>query len=165
MSSYRSDRAKRRAAKLRNTRILIISVILLVIAMGAYYLFSIKDLEPVPTINASLITTGSGLQYADLVIGDGAEAVVGKTVEVHYTGWLEDGTVFDSSLKRGKPFSFILGAGNVIKGWDEGVAGMRAGGKRRLVIPPELGYGSNGIKDVIPPNATLTFDVELINLK
>ncbi len=105
------------------------------------------------------------LQKEDLVVGTGDEAVTGKRVDVHYTGWLTDGTKFDSSVDRGKPFTFQLGAGMVIKGWDEGVAGMRVGGKRKLTIPPELGYGARGAGGVIPPGATLVFDVELLGVK
>jgi FKBP-type peptidyl-prolyl cis-trans isomerase len=111
------------------------------------------------------ITTGSGLRYTELATGDGDEAVRGKTVEVHYTGWLENGTKFDSSLDRRQPFAFALGAGQVIRGWDEGVAGMKVGGKRRLVIPPDLGYGARGAGGVIPPNATLIFEVELLKVR
>jgi FKBP-type peptidyl-prolyl cis-trans isomerase len=111
----------------------------------------------------------SGLKYVDLKEGDGAEAKKGDTVEVHYTGWLyEDGKAgkkFDSSLDRKEPFSFKLGAGKVIKGWDEGVAGMKVGGKRKLIIPPDLGYGKSGAGDAIPPNATLLFEVELLKVK
>jgi FKBP-type peptidyl-prolyl cis-trans isomerase FkpA len=113
----------------------------------------------------------AGLAKTDTVVGKGKEAVAGKTVEVNYTGWLHDpaakgkrGKQFDSSVGRG-PFSFPLGAGRVIKGWDEGVAGMKVGGKRTLVIPPELGYGAQGAGGVIPPNATLVFDVELLDVK
>src|SRR5262245_51421959 len=102
------------------------------------------------------------LKVEDLVVGTGAEAVAGKTVSVHYTGTLTDGSKFDSSLDRGKPFGFPLGAGRVIKGWDEGVAGMKVGGKRKLTIPPELGYGARGFPPVIPANATLVFEVELL---
>jgi peptidylprolyl isomerase len=114
---------------------------------------------------SGIITTASGLQFQDLVVGSGPQAKAGNTVVVHYTGWLEDGTKFDSSLERGEPFGFTLGAGRVIAGWDEGVAGMQVGGKRKLVIPPELGYGSAGAGNVIPPNATLIFEVELLDLK
>ena len=111
-------------------------------------------------------TTPSGLQYEDSVVGDGATAASGQHVTVHYTGWLyQDGAAgrkFDSSKDRGQPFEFSLGAGMVIRGWDEGVAGMRVGGTRRLVISPELGYGARGAGGVIPPNATLLFEVELL---
>ena len=101
----------------------------------------------------------------DLVVGTGSEAVAGKQVVVHYTGWLEDGTQFDSSLDRGEPFEFGLGMGQVIVGWDQGVAGMLEGGQRRLTIPPEYGYGPAGAGGVIPPNATLIFEVELLEVK
>ncbi len=105
------------------------------------------------------------LKVKDLVAGKGAEAKPGDRVSVHYTGWLEDGTKFDSSLDRKQPFQFTLGAGEVIKGWDEGVAGMRIGGKRKLTIPPELGYGEQGAGGVIPPNAVLTFEVQLLGIE
>jgi FKBP-type peptidyl-prolyl cis-trans isomerase FkpA len=114
-------------------------------------------------------TTASGLQYIDNVVGDGAEAAAGQHVSVHYTGWLykdgEQGAKFDSSRDRNDPFDFPLGAGMVIKGWDEGVQGMKIGGQRTLIIPPELGYGARGAGGVIPPNATLKFDVELLGLE
>jgi len=113
----------------------------------------------------NVVTTDSGLQYEDLVVGDGQEAKSGDTVSVHYTGWLTDGTKFDSSLDRGEEFEFPLGAGRVIKGWDEGVAGMKIGGKRKLTIPPELGYGDRGAGALIPPGATLIFEVELFGIK
>jgi FKBP-type peptidyl-prolyl cis-trans isomerase FkpA len=112
-----------------------------------------------------MTTTASGLQYADTVIGDGAQAKDGDTVSVHYTGWLEDNTKFDSSKDRNQAFSFKLGTGMVIKGWDEGVAGMKIGGTRKLTIPSELGYGARGAGGVIPPNASLIFEVELLGIK
>jgi FKBP-type peptidyl-prolyl cis-trans isomerase len=111
-----------------------------------------------------VVTTKSGLKYIDEKEGTGKAAKKGDTVEVHYTGWLKDGKKFDSSRDRGKPFRFPLGAGKVIKGWDEGVQGMKEGGKRKLIIPPELAYGERGAGGVIPPNAELTFDVELIKV-
>jgi len=110
------------------------------------------------------VTTPSGLKYTDLETGQGTEAQTGKNVSVHYTGWLENGTKFDSSKDSGRPFSFPLGAGHVIRGWDEGVAGMKVGGKRRLTIPADLGYGARGADGVIPPNATLIFEVELLKV-
>ena len=114
----------------------------------------------------ALTTTASGLQYEDVVVGQGAEAISGADVKVHYTGWLyqdgQQGAKFDSSRDRNEPFRFALGAGMVIRGWDEGVAGMKVGGQRTLIIPPELGYGARGAGGVIPPNATLKFDVELL---
>jgi FKBP-type peptidyl-prolyl cis-trans isomerase len=112
-----------------------------------------------------VVTTKSGLKYEELKEGTGAEAKKGDTVEVHYTGWLTDGKKFDSSLDRNEPFGFTLGAGKVIKGWDEGVAGMKVGGKRKLMVPPELGYGARGYPPVIPANAELIFEVELLKIK
>jgi FKBP-type peptidyl-prolyl cis-trans isomerase len=109
-------------------------------------------------------TTASGLQYWDVVVGTGAMAAPGNTVKVHYSGFLATGQKFDSSRDRGEPFSFPLGAGQVIKGWDEGVAGMKVGGQRQLRIPPALGYGAAGAGGAIPPNATLIFDVELLEV-
>ncbi len=108
------------------------------------------------------MTTSSGLKYQDLVVGNGPLPKAGRRVRVHYTGWLTNGTKFDSSVDRNEPFDFTLGTGNVIAGWDEGVASMHVGGKRKLIIPPNLAYGSAGAGGVIPPNATLVFDVELI---
>lgn len=110
------------------------------------------------------ITTDSGLQYVEIEAGDGASPQRGQTVVVHYTGTLEDGTKFDSSRDRNRPFSFKIGVGQVIKGWDEGVASMQVGGRRKLIIPPDLGYGARGAGGVIPPNATLIFDVELLKI-
>lgn len=114
---------------------------------------------------AAMTHTASGLYVEDVKAGTGAVAEAGKTVVVHYTGWLPDGTKFDSSLDRNQPYSFQLGAGRVIKGWDEGVAGMKVGGERKLVIPPDLAYGPGGRAPVIPPNATLVFDVQLVDVK
>ncbi len=119
---------------------------------------------------AEMKTTASGLRYEDTTVGTGAEAVRWKQVQVHYTGWLDEGNgkkgrKFDSSVDRGQPFGFLLGAGMVIKGWDEGVAGMKVGGKRTLYIPSALGYGARGAGEVIPPNANLIFDVELLGVK
>lgn len=108
------------------------------------------------------ITTASGLIFEDLVIGEGDTAAAGIEVTVHYTGWLTDGQKFDSSKDRNDPFMFPLGAGHVIRGWDEGVQGMKVGGKRKLTIPPALGYGARGAGGAIPPNATLVFEVELL---
>ncbi len=113
-----------------------------------------------------MLTTATGLQITDTQVGSGATAVAGQRVSVHYTGWLyqggKAGSKFDSSKDRGQPFQFALGAGQVIRGWDEGVQGMKVGGTRHLVIPPELGYGARGAGGVIPPNATLLFEVELL---
>jgi FKBP-type peptidyl-prolyl cis-trans isomerase FkpA len=111
------------------------------------------------------ITTASGLKYEDLEAGAGNPAKPGQKAKVHYTGWLTDGRKFDSSLDRNDPFEFTLGAGMVIRGWDEGVAGMKVGGKRKLHIPPDLGYGARGAGGVIPPNADLVFEVELLGLR
>lgn len=110
-------------------------------------------------------TTASGLIYEELTAGTGATATPGQTVVVHYTGWLADGTQFDSSKGRNDPFEFRLGAGQVIRGWDEGVAGMSVGGKRLLTIPPQLGYGARGAGGVIPPDAVLLFEVELLKIR
>ena len=120
--------------------------------------------EPGTAGEATWTKTASGLEIQELKIGDGEAAEAGKKVKVHYTGWLLDGTKFDSSVDRGKPFSFRVGAGEVIQGWDEGVAGMKEGGKRKLRIPADLGYGSRGAGGVIPGNATLIFDVELLKV-
>lgn len=144
-------------------------VLLLVIALPACSSNGDNtDDPPTPrTVEAAdFTTTESGLQYHDFTEGDGAEAATGDRVTVHYNGWLEaDSTLFDSSVQRGQPFSFELGAGQVIEGWDEGVAGMRVGGERQLVIPPALGYGDQGAGDAIPPGATLIFEVELLSVE
>jgi peptidylprolyl isomerase len=114
--------------------------------------------------NQNIVTTPSGLQYVDVVEGTGAIPEAGQKVTVHYTGTLEDGTKFDSSRDRNRPFEFRIGQGQVIRGWDEGLSTMKVGGQRRLIIPPELGYGARGAGGVIPPNATLIFDVELLGV-
>jgi len=142
---------------------LLIALAVLVVASGCGN--ADKSSSSGPTkVSGQPNTTASGLQYWDLVVGTGAPASAGSQVRVHYTGWLTNGEKFDSSVDRGQPFSFPLGEGQVIKGWDEGVAGMKVGGKRQLRIPPELGYGASGAGGVIPPNATLIFDVELIDV-
>lgn len=121
------------------------------------------------TQGSKMTTTPTGLQYEDTVVGTGASPETGQICVMHYTGWLyvdgKKGSKFDSSLDRGQPFEFPIGTGRVIKGWDEGVAGMKVGGKRTLIIPPQLGYGARGAGGVIPPNATLIFDVELLGVK
>ena len=161
--STRSERARRRATRQRNQRIAILAFIIFVIALVAFFVW--QGRPKISETSDNMITTASGLQYEDLEVGDGATAQEGNTVIVHYTGWLEDGTKFDSSLDRDVPFDFILGTGGVIQGWDEGVAGMKVGGVRKLVIPPELGYGPSGAGGVIPPNATLIFEVELLEIR
>jgi len=115
--------------------------------------------------NVQKMTTPSGLQYEEVEVGTGPVPQAGQTVIVHYTGWLTDGKKFDSSVDRGQPFQFVLGKGMVIKGWDEGLSTMKVGGKRRLTIPADLGYGPRGAGGVIPPNATLVFDVQLLGIK
>jgi len=133
------------------------------IILGILTMASGQDNSAPTKVTGKGTTTASGLQYWDITVGGGATATAGKTVKVHYTGWLTNGKKFDSSVDRGQPFSFPLGGGQVIKGWDEGVAGMKVGGKRQLHIPPDLGYGARGAGGVIPPNATLIFDVELLD--
>ncbi|MBZ5506340.1 MAG: FKBP-type peptidyl-prolyl cis-trans isomerase [Acidobacteriia bacterium] len=116
-------------------------------------------------VSGKPVLTASGLQYWDIKVGTGALAGASKKVKVHYTGWLVDGKEFDSSLDSGEPIEFELGTGQVIKGWDQGIVGMKVGGKRQLHIPPALGYGARGAGSAIPPNATLIFDVELVGVK
>ena len=141
--------------------LIFISLAVLGVACG-----SSSDSDSEVIMEEETITTPSGLQYRDLVVGTGEVASAGRTAVVHYTGWLLDGTKFDSSVDRGTPFEFPLGAGRVIKGWDEGVATMNVGGKRELIIPPDLAYGAQGAAGgLIPANATLKFEVELLELK
>jgi FKBP-type peptidyl-prolyl cis-trans isomerase len=153
---------------MKNGRALLSNVRLPVFLVGGWIIllimFAINPLSG-KTAEEGLVTTVSGLQYVDLVVGSGREAHAGETAIVHYTGKLTDGTQFDSSKGRKEPFPFRLGAGQVIRGWDEGVEGMKIGGIRKLVIPPQLGYGSRGAGSVIPPNATLIFEVELLDLR
>jgi FKBP-type peptidyl-prolyl cis-trans isomerase FkpA len=118
-----------------------------------------------PEVNLPSTPLPNGIEFIDIQVGTGDQALAGKLVTVHYTGWLTDGKKFDSSRDHNRPFDFQLGAGNVIRGWDEGVQGMRVGGQRRLIIPPSLGYGQRGAPGAIPPNATLIFDVELLKVQ
>ena len=168
-ATLREQRRAARAARLARQRAIVSGVILLAVVALALYIFRDKLFGQAPQTGAptegGAITTASGLQYEDLVVGEGTAAVAGDTVSVHYTGWLEDGTQFDSSVDRGVPYEFILGVGSVIPGWDEGVAGMQVGGTRKLIIPPDLAYGAGGSGGVIPPNATLVFEVQLLEIK
>ena len=141
------------------------TVLLMLISVLTFTAPSVAEEKAGGKAGGQTITTPSGLQYIDLVEGTGRQAELGDTATVHYTGWLADGTKFDSSVDRKEPFSFRVGAGQVIKGWDEGVSSMKIGGKRKLIVPPDLGYGARGAGGVIPPNATLTFDVELLGLR
>ena len=168
-------RANRIARRNRQRTIIGIIAFLVIVVIGylvyrdynlknqAYAIGQLDSSPPAPTSKA--VTTASGLVYEDLRVGDGATAKTGDSVTVNYVGWLQDGTKFDSSIDRGQTFDFTIGAGNVIPGWDEGVAGMRVNGTRLLGIPPELGYGATGSGSVIPPNATLIFEVQLVAIK
>lgn len=142
----------------RFMKLVVTGILATLIAVPAY---AAKDTKKVET---KTVTTASGLKYTDLVVGKGASPVAGKQVKVHYTGTLENGKKFDSSVDRNEPFSFVIGVGQVIPGWDEGVMTMKVGGKRKLIIPSKLGYGASGAGGVIPPNATLLFDVELLDV-
>lgn len=164
MTTKLNLREQRRAAraKRRNQQrlIIIVSVFVIIGAIAAIVYFKSKSNQPA----GELTTTASGLQYQDLTVGTGQEAKTGDTVSVHYVGTLEDGTKFDSSRDRNEPFQVTIGAGNVIKGWEEGLVGMRVGGTRKLIVPPELGYGNQAVGDVIPANATLIFEIELLSI-
>ncbi|MGB9235379.1 MAG: FKBP-type peptidyl-prolyl cis-trans isomerase [Terriglobales bacterium] len=142
----------------------ILAIILIVLAALAMQTALAADSGPTK-VTGDPTKTASGLEYWDIKAGTGAVAQPGHKVKVDYTGWLTNGKKFDSSVGTGRPFEFKLGGGQVIKGWDEGVAGMKVGGKRQLRIPPDLAYGANGAAGVIPPNATLIFDVELLDVK
>ena len=126
---------------------------------------AVQDKKPAPPPEEQWPATPSGVHYLDLQVGQGEEAQPGKILEVHYTGWLKNGSKFDSSRDREHPFTFRLGAGDVIKGWDEGLLGMKVGGKRRLSIPPELGFGKQGVGSVVPPNAMLEYEFELLGVR
>jgi len=146
---------------MKNSRIAF-SLLALIIAVS--FNLSTDAISKEEKMSGDIQTTPSGLQYIVIEEGTGDKPEKGKKVKVHYTGKLEDGTVFDSSVKRGVPIEFTLGVGQVIKGWDEGISDMQPGGKRQLIIPPDLGYGPNGYPPVIPPNSTLIFDVELVEV-
>ena len=159
--SIRQERRAARASRLRRQRILLVAVIILVISAIAVLAYQGSN-KPDPTNTNT--STSSGLTIEDLVVGSGPEAKTGDTVSVHYTGTLLNGEKFDSSLDRGQPFTFTIGVSQVIQGWQEGLLGMQPGGKRKLTIPPELGYGEQGAGGVIPPNATLIFEIELVEI-
>lgn len=139
-------------------RVLILS---LLVVSGAGASVGAQQIDP----DVEIVEGKKGLKYQDLVVGEGEEAKNGKSVTVHYTGWLTDGTKFDSSFDAGRPFTFPLGRGRVIAGWDQGVKGMQVGGKRKLIIPSSLGYGARGAGNLIPPHADLIFDVELLSVE
>ena len=159
-SAAAQERAQARQAHQKRTRVVAAVIAVALLAGAAAYLF----VPGFPGRGGAEVTTPSGLKYTDLAVGTGPSPRAGQTAVVHYTGTLTDGTKFDSSVDRGQPYSFALGTGTVIKGWDEGVATMKVGGKRHLVIPPALGYGATG-SGKIPPNATLVFDIELLDVK
>ena len=162
--SQRSVRAQRRASKIRNQRIALIVTGIILVALLGFVIYQTTS-KPKSSASTSTGQGASSLQTTDLLVGTGPEAKAGDTVTVNYTGTLVDGTKFDSSYDRNQPFTFTLGAGNVIKGWDVGVDGMKVGGKRKLVIPPDLAYGDQGAGSVIPPGATLIFEIELLGIK
>ena len=159
-SAAAQGRVQARHAKQKRTRVIAAVIVVALLAGAAAYLFA----PGLPGRAGAEVTTPSGLKYTDLVVGTGASPRAGQTAVVHYTGTLTDGTKFDSSVDKGQPDSFALGRGEVIKGWDEGVATMKVGGKRRLVVPPVLGYGA-APRPKIPANSTLVFDVELLDVR
>ena len=159
-SAAAQERTQARHAKQKRTRVIAAVIVVALLAGAAAYLF----VPGLPGRAGAEVTTPSGLKYTDLVVGDGPSPRVGQTAVVHYTGTLTDGTKFDSSRDRGQPYSFALGTGSVIKGWDEGVATMKVGGRRKLVVPPALAYGPMP-RPGIPANSILEFDVELLDVK
>jgi peptidylprolyl isomerase len=156
------ERAQARRSKQKKTRVIAAVVILALVAAGAAYLLA-------PSARrggeGAQVTTPSGLKYTDVVVGDGPSPRPGQTVAVHYTGTLTNGTEFDSSRRRGQPYSFVFGQTPMIKGWDEGLSTMKVGGRRQLVVPPALGYGAAGRPPQIPGGSTLLFDLELLDVK
>jgi FKBP-type peptidyl-prolyl cis-trans isomerase FkpA len=154
------QRTEARHTRQKRTRIIAIVIIVALVGVVAAYLF----VPGLPGRAGAEVTTRSGLKYTDIVVGNGPSPRTGQTAVVHYTGTLTNGTQFDSSVGK-QPYSFVLGTGNVIQGWHEGVATMKVGGKRHLIIPPALGYGAGGNPPRIPPNATLVFDIELLDVK
>jgi FKBP-type peptidyl-prolyl cis-trans isomerase FkpA len=158
--TIREKRRAARAARARKIRLISMGVLLLVVVGVVYIALTGQNRNTVEQAAPPV----TALMIEDIVIGDGQEAKIGDTVSVHYTGWLLDGTKFDSSLDRNQPFEFTIGEGRVIRGWDEGLPGMRPGGKRELTIPPNMAYGPTGTGS-IPPNATLIFEVELLEIK
>lgn len=172
-AALREKRRQERIAKRNRNRIIYGVIAVVIVAALAYLIFNEQLNKPSAaeqiagdfTLSAAAVTTSSGLIYEDLVVGEGPAAQTGDTVDVTYTGYLTDGTVFDSNAESGQPFEFQLGAGYVIPGWDEGLVGMQVGGSRLLVIPPALAYGATGSGGVIPANATLTFSVILNEIK
>jgi len=179
-AALREQRRSQRIAKRNRQRIIIGIIVLLLVAVIAIFVYrdyasktqsqagnypiGTLDSTP-PTISASAVTTASGLKYEDLQVGTSTAAKSGDSITVNYTGWLTNGTKFDSSIDRGQTSDFIIGVGNVIAGWDEGIPGMKVGGTRLLVIPPTLGYGSSGSGSIIPPDSTLIFEVQLVAIK
>ena len=166
MTTKLNLREQRRAARAKRRRqqrlVVIISTFVIISAFAVLIYYNATKNK---SVAGEMITTASGLQYQDITIGTGQEAKSDDTVSVHYTGTLEDGTKFDSSRDRNQPFDVTIGAGSVIQGWDEGLVGMRVGGTRKLIVPPDLAYGSQAVGDLIPANSTLIFEIELLSIK